>query len=784
MKIKKRNGNFVEFQKEKVINAVYKASIEVDPATPMSFAESVADIIEEQCKSHSEVESHISVETIQDLIEDELLNRDKQIAKKYIIYRDTKNKKRKNRKKYNLLSEEFLSKYKHREDPLDNVGRFVFYRTYSRFLPEEGRRELWWESIARAVDYNCSLTPNTTVEEAEKLYDNIYNKKQQLSGRTLYTGGTKASMLYPMSNFNCSFTVIRTIHDFCDLFYILMVGTGAGISVQARYAGELPPFRTDVKLFHEEWEFTEKSLREEVTTTEVNGDTIRIIIGDSKEGFVESLRVFLSILTSNAYRTIKNVIVNYNYVRPKGERLETFGGTASGHINMKNMLHKIHKVITARRNEEDTPVYLERIDVLDTCNIIGQNVISGGVRRTAELGQLDSDDEVSKAAKSNIYYKDENGNWVENANLTHRMVSNNSVVYYERPTREELHQHLEIMRYSGEPGIINAEAAMKRRHNFKGLNPCAEILLDSYGVCNLTTTNILAFVRPDRTLDLEELLKATRLSVRAGYRMTTLTLELPHWDRIHKRDRLLGVSMTGYQDAVSLMGYNMESQRKLLRTIRQEAHDAMKEIAKELGLPESILVTTVKPEGTISWVMGGVSSGAHRQHAPFFIRRIRVSAQDAMVKVAKELGWIIYPEVGETMENANTVVIEFPIKSNAKQFKKDVSAIEQLETYKMLNTEYTDHNTSITIDIYDHEWPEAEEWIWNNWDEFVGLSFLSRSDKFYELMPYEEITEEEYEKRVAEMKPFNPILLRKYETSGVSELDAAESCAEGACAVR
>lgn len=926
-----------------------------------------------------------------------------------------------------------------------------------------------------------------------------------------------------------------------------MVGTGAGVGIQQKYVDNLPSFRTDISLFHEKWEFTPKSFREDITTTEVNGDTLKIIVGDSKEGFIEALMLFLEVHSSHSYRTIKNVIINYNYVRPKGERLETFGGYASGHENMENMLHKIHQLFKARKHEGKR-INLRRIDVMDIANIIGENVVSGGVRRTSEIMFIDIDDYETQNAKNELYMKNKDGEWIENTKLLHRQMSNNSIIYENKPTREQLHSHFEKMRWSGEPGIVNAEAAKRRRDNFKGLNPCAEILLDSKGVCNLTTTNLLAFVE-NGVLNRAALLRATELSARAGYRMTNVTLELENWDKIQKRDRLLGVSLTGYQEMVGETNMSKEEQIKLLADMREAAHRAMREIAAEIGGKESLLVTTVKPEGcwtkeftrvtdngilfideieesaddefgfhnvtknitirgnnvskvykndikdifritlkngrvlrvspshpmsvngrwveakdlkignildyklgvydkttetelvpltpsqieeyrsdmldystpremskdlawligsyyangsfttqdrikftsgyvevhervqkiwkklfgvetkivksknkeaytqdfrsskirrwmlengihkyndngdmiipkvirtssresllafivgyadndgcfanksfsidtsqenfarhlqevaetvglslgfsvnsqrsnsfskkpmykthmsrafsqpetidfinsfstraqisglletglirstnpykivaieveenqqtydievekehwyyqgglkshnTLSQVFGGVSSGLHFPHAEYYIRRIRINAFDPLAKVAEELGWSIVAENGQEWETCKTKVIEFPMKSPAKKFKAEVGAIEQLETYKMFQEYYTDHNSSITVHVRPEEWGAVEDWIWENWDSFIGVSFLAFDDSFYQLLPYETVDKAKYEELLARTKPFEVSLLKKYETTGVSELDD-ETCAEGACAVR
>lgn len=374
MKVVKRSGKVIDFNRKKIQSAIEKAWLEIHPMLDDEVITSIADKVE---GALAERTPPYSVEEIQDLVELRLMETEPSVAKRFILYRHEKAKTRVTKARYKYLSDEFLSPYKHKEDPLNELGSFVFYRTYSRYLPEEGRRERWWETVARAVDYNCSLSPTTTRVEAEQLFDNIYNLKQQLSGRTLYTGGTEASKKYLLSNFNCSMTVVENIDDFCDLFYVLMVGTGAGVGIQKKYVEKLPLFRTNIDVYHEEWQFTPKDFREDITTSEVNGDTLRIIVGDSKEGFIEALRLYLNVLTSHSYRSIAKILINYDYVRPKGERLVVFGGHASGHDSMKNMIHKIHMLIGQRKGE-GSKVPLRPIDVMDIANIIGENVVSGG----------------------------------------------------------------------------------------------------------------------------------------------------------------------------------------------------------------------------------------------------------------------------------------------------------------------------------------------------------------------------------------------------------------------
>jgi len=362
-------------------------------------------------------------------------------------------------------------------------------------------------------------------------------------------------------------------------------------------------------------------------------------------------------------------------------------------------------------------------------------------------------------------------------------MSNNSIFYRTKPSREQLEWQMGKMRYSGEPGWVNAENAMQRRPNFNGVNPCCEILLDSKGMCNLTTVNVLSFVDKDGHLDVAGLMEAQKLSARAGYRMTCVDFELPKWNAVQKRDRLLGCSLTGWQDMVNATRYSLANQRVLLRELRNAAHKAGNSYADELGTPKPLLSTTVKPEGTLSQ-LPTVSSGVHYSHSPFYIRRVRISASDPLVKVCEELGWPVKNEVGQTDENCTTKVIEFAVKAPQGRTKYDVSAIEQLENYKLFMEEYVDHTCSITVSVRDNEWTDVANWVWDNWDITVGVSFLSLSDSFYDLLPYEAIDEDEYNKRVQNMKPFVASLLSKYETKEV-ELDIGnEGCESGACPVR
>ena len=780
MNVRKRSGTVVPFDPgfiQRAITLAAAAAGEHDEDAIARVTESVAAKLKERG------EDTIYIEHIQDTVEETLLEMQLyHTARAYIRYRIEKQKVRTDgAEEDGLLTREFLSPYKHAPNPMGQLGAFVYTRTYSRFLPRLGRREFWWETVRRAVEYNCSLAP-TSREEAEKLFDNIYHMRQFLSGRTLWVGGTPVAELYPMANYNCAFTVIDSFTAYHDLFYLLMVGSGVGVRVLQSDADKLPPVRTDLEILHKSYDPVPPYARLEYTDLTFAHDTATLNVGDSKEGWAQALTHYFDLLSNREYRKIHRLIVVYDSIRPKGERLRTFGGTASGFGSMMAMIDKIHKVITAAGQREGAVwVPLRPIDLLDIANIIGENVVSGGVRRTSEIGLIDADDQACIQAKSNLY-RQLRGRWEIDKSIAHRQMSNNSIFYRKKPTREKLHWHLQQMRYSGEPGWINEEAGAKRRPNFSGCNPCGEILLDSNGLCNLTTVNVMAFVK-DGKLDRDALLEAQRLSVRAGYRMTCRALELHRWNAVQQRDRLLGCSLTGWQDMVNAAGLDREAQIALLEELRRTAHDAAKSIAERLGGRTPLLVTTLKPEGTLS-LLPTVSSGVHYSHAPYYIRRVRITAADPLCKVCEELGYPVLPEVGQDPDDPTTKVVEFPVKAPEGRVKADVSAIEQLETYKMFMEHYVDHNCSITVHVRENEWDAVEQWVWDNWDDVVALSFLSYDDSFYELMPYEAISKEEYERRLAEMKPFNPSLLSRYEQQE-TELDIGDSeCVNGVCPVR
>ena len=790
-KILKRNGTLVDFDASKIVQAIGNAMIEANEMD-YELAETIAFKIENEQKekSVSDIERRIIGELYR-----ANFNKSAEAYSEYKTRRDIARLKASKERKY--LTKEFLNKYKHAQDPFKNeLGKFVYYRTYSRPIPEENRRERWWETVARVVDFNLDLeviaakkqgikiTPayqRYLKEEAEEMYDMMYNLKLFPSGRTLWVGGTPSSYLYPLSNFNCSFVTIDNFDKFSEIFFVLMLGTGVGLSVERKYVNKLPMINTGISLHSKAFEPVPKTERTEHTQLIVlNNTAIEIIIGDSKAGWAEAIKHYFDIISSRQYSDIKYIFVNYNNVRPAGERLKTFGGFASGHVAIKQMFEKMNKLFQHRAKGEKW-YKVRPLDALDIATIIAENVVAGGTRRSAEIVFCDPDETEVLEAKSNIY-TNVDGNWVANQEILHRFLSNNTVFYNRRPTKEELHKQFETMRYSGEPAVANFTEMQRRRKDVQGGNPCFEILLRDRGVCNLTEVNMMGFIDEDGVIDYEGLYKAQELSARIGYRMATIELELHDWNVVNEEDRLTGCSITGVMDFKNAAKMNNEEFAQILEELREIAHDSAYELADSLNMNRPLLVTAVKPSGTISQV-AGVSSGVHFSHSPYYVRRVRVSANDPLANAMVAAGFPWDPEVGSTVEEHKTKVFSFPMRAPEGKTKYDVSAVEQLELYKLIMENYVDHNASNTIHVRDHEWPLVEEWVYNNWDDLVGVTFLSLDDNFYQLAPYESITPEQYDAMIAAQPRFSANILSRFEDfSQEFELDA--DCDTGACPVR
>lgn len=463
MNVVKRDGSLVEYSRDKIEVAIGKALGETNESIEWSKYEEMIQSIEDS------VVDGMSVEDVSDEVEKALMRFGLcDSAKRYILYRSERDRVRKKKTKYKLLSDEFLSKYKHLPNPFPTeLGEFVYYRTYSRFIPEEGRREYWWETVARSVDYNCSLG-NTTREEAEMLFDNIYNLRQFLSGRTTYVGGSKVTESSGLANFNCAGVVLDEYKKLSELFLLLMLGTGVGLRILPSDVDKLPKVRTDVELIHQQYQQAHRDDRLEHTEVMFKNGIAKIIVGDSRFGWMKALQRFLELLTEKNYDDVNSIIINYNSIRPKGEQLKTFGGYASGHEPLMKMFTKIMNII--KKHNGNQWAKMKTIDIMDMANIVAENVVSGGVRRSSEVVLFDKDDKDIYTAKTNMY-ENVDGEWKVNNEILHRRMSNNTIYFETEPTKAEIADAIREIRYSGEPGINMAYNAKKRREDYQVANP-------------------------------------------------------------------------------------------------------------------------------------------------------------------------------------------------------------------------------------------------------------------------------------------------------------------------
>jgi adenosylcobalamin-dependent ribonucleoside-triphosphate reductase len=692
-----------------------------------------------------------------------------------------------------LLSEEFLSTYSNVKNPLSHIGEFVYLRTYSRYLEEKKRRETWFETVLRTTEYNINLgikhkkknDLNIDLEEekkeAEQLFDHLFNLRTFTSGRTLYMGGTEVVDKYPLSNYNCAFTNIEKFSDLVDVFYLLMVGSGVGIRITKEMVDKLPKVRAVSLEGRYDGTVRANTPKEAMEHTrcilDKNDNSIAVIlVGDSKEGWCNALENYFKLLSLEEYKEVDRIIIDYSYVRPEGERLKRFGGRASGHKSIKRMFEKINKVINKRQDG-----ILKTIDALDIATIISENVVSGGVRRSAMMVICDENDEEVIGAKRNIY-KFIDGTWTWDNEISHRKMSNNSILYNHRPSLERIKEIIDSIKINGEPGFINGAEALRRKPTFNGCNPCGEILLQSKQCCNLTTNNLMGFVKGS-TLDEEELKETLRLSTRVAIRMTLVDVELPEWNKVMQEDRIIGISLTGMMDMVNKTKMSYEDLGDLLSRLRDEVHKEGHSYCAEIGIQPPKLMTTIKPEGSLS-TLPCVSSGIHFAHSNYYIRRIRISVTDPLYKMIENQGsYPIYNENGQSDEDCSIKVIEFPIKAPEGRTKYEVGAIEQLELYKMSMKNWSDHNSSITVHVREHEWEDVTHWLYDNFDCVVGITFLPLMEETYPLLPYETTTKEDYEERIRQVKPINYDLLARYDDDEQHDIIDAE-CETGVCPVR
>lgn len=741
-KIRKRDGEIVPFDITHISDAVAKAMKETSEGDEFEAYRIAEKVVHELSKMHVKEKGYVpGVEEIQDVVERELIWEDfAATAKAYILYRERRAEERRKRgavpEHVKKLTEE-SSKYFRNQ-----LAEFVFYRTYARWIEEEGRRETWIETVDRYMAFmKKNLGNKLSARDYDRVREAILKQEAMPSMRLLQFAGVPAERTNVCA-YNCSYTTPTRIEDFGEAMYVLMCGAGLGFSVESKYVQQLPQIK----------EQSGKKLKTHV-------------IPDTKEGWADAL-----VHGMKAWFSGRDVDFDYSQLRPAGARLKTMGGRSSGPEPLCNVIDFSREKILKRQGRR-----LSNIDVHDIMCKIGEVVVAGGVRRSALISLSDLDDGDMRDAKRGQFYYTE----------PQRVMSNNSAVYTEKPSNEDfIDEWVALMKSgSGERGIFN-RAALKtslpeRRLTFLkgdvsnlGSNPCGEIVLQPHQFCNLS--EVVA-----REKDTEEtLLEKIRIATILGTYQSTLTnfgYLSDAWKKNCEAERLIGVSLTGQWDS------SVARKKSVLKKLRAEVIKTNRAYAKKWGINEATCTTTVKPSGTVSQVVDS-ASGMHARHSEYYIRRVRIASNDPLFRMMKDQGVPYKPEVGQSLNDANTFVLEFPIKSpKSSAYKDDLSAIEQLEHWKKLKLNYTEHNPSVTISVGEDEWITVANWVYINWDIVGGLAFLPRDNHVYQLAPYEAIDEKRYDELVKDLGQidFSEIVL--YEKQDTTEVKKELACAGGTC---
>jgi ribonucleoside-triphosphate reductase (thioredoxin) len=633
---------------------------------------------------------------------------------------------------------------------------FIHKSRYARWLYDENRRENWDETVARYFnffdDHVKEVTGYTvTKEERKQLEEAVLNLDIMPSMRCIMTAG-EALKRENVAGYNCSYVAVDSPRSFDEILYILMNGTGVGFSVESKYVDQLPI----------------------VSDSFFDTDTT-IQVADSKLGWAKALKELIHLLYAGQVPRW-----DMSKVRPAGAPLKTFGGRASGPAPLEDLFKFC--VSTFKKAAGRKLSTLEAHDIV--CKI-AEIVVVGGVRRSALISLSDLSDDRMRLAKSGDW-------WKENVQ---RALANNSFVAKEKPDvgifmREWLSLYESR---SGERGIFSRHASKKQAEKFErrdpdhdfGTNPCSEIILRSREFCNLTEV----VVRGDDTP--ESLKRKVKLATILGTFQSTLTnfkYLSKKWKENCEEERLLGVSLTGIMDNEYTNGSAFTDNPLLrftlpevLEDLRNEAVKTNKLWAAKLGIPVSAAITCVKPSGTVSQLVDS-ASGIHARHSPYYVRTVRADKKDPLAIMMKDMG---FPVEDDVTKPQHTYVFSFPQKSpDHAVFRKDMSAIEQLELWLVYQRHWCEHKPSITVSVKEEEWPEVGAWVYNHFDEMSGVSFLPFSDHVYKQAPYQDCTKEEYEALLAKMpKDVDWSKLATYErqdaTTGSQEL----ACVAGGCEI-
>jgi ribonucleoside-diphosphate reductase alpha chain len=617
---------------------------------------------------------------------------------------------------------------------------FIHRSRYARWDNDLGRREDWLESVTRFM-VNV-VNPKVECRETRaEIYNAIKNCEVMPSMRMLMTAGAALDR-DNTAGYNCSYLPVRSIEDFSEAMFILLCGCGVGFSVERQNVSQLP----------------------EVPSLEEMGTLIEV--GDSKEGWAYSLRVLIEALYSGRIPTWDT-----SAVRPAGAKLKTFGGRASGPKPLEELFTFF--VETFKKAQGRKLTSLECHDLM--CKI-GDVVVVGGVRRSAMISLSNLSDDRMRSAKS--------GQWWENNG--HRALANNSAVYTEKPDSEIfMREFLSLIESkSGERGIFSRAAARQKAEGIGrdpdhewGTNPCSEIILRPYQFCNLTEV----VVRPED--DYDSLWRKVRIATILGTIQSTYT-HFPFlrdiWKKNTEEERLLGVSLTGIFDN-PLLSLENKGLEETIGKLRSGSVTTNSFWSKRLGIPKSAAITCVKPSGTVSQLVDS-ASGIHPRHSAYYIRTVRADNNDPLCRFLKDEG---VPSEPCVMKPEKTTVFSFPMKApKGAKVREEVTAIEHLELWLAYARHWCDHKPSITVSVKDHEWPAVASFVYENFDDMSGISFLPYSEHTYKQAPYQEISQKEYEELLGKMpESIDWKGLTDYEREDTTVGSQSYACSAGACEI-
>lgn len=639
------------------------------------------------------------------------------------------------------LSSDFLYSYASRVAPwgFGGLGEVVYLRTYSRRLDDDSRNETWVETCARTVNGALEIGAKLTDEEAEKLFDHMFNLRCLPAGRALWQLGTPLVRKFSGTSLNnCYFTNIEKIEDFELLFDYLMLGGGVGFSVERAKIHDLPKVKTGVQITHER-------------TNDAD-----IIVPDSRSGW---RRLLHSVLKS-FFDTGRSFSYSTILIRQFGAPLKTFGGTASGPQALIDGVDDICKVMQNREGKK-----LRSVDVLDICNIIGRVVVSGSSRRSAQIAIGDPDDVLFLRAK----------NWSSGSVPAWRANSNNSI--YADSYDEILPELWKGYDGSGEPyGLVNRKLARTQGRlgekrpdpTVEGFNPCAEIGLADGESCNLATIFLPNIESLKQFKEISELLYKVQKQV------TRLDYPYEKTSEAVRRNARLGQNVTGILQA-------SEEQLSWLSPAYESLRAFDEVFSKDNDLPVSVRLTTVQPSGTLS-LLPGVTPGVHPAYARYYIRRVRFGAADPLVDACRKRGYKVQWDIGiDGREDHTRYVVDFPCQSpDGAVLASEMTAIQQLEWVRRMQKEWADNAVSVTVYYRKDELETIKDWLSENYDRGVkSVSFLLHSDHNFPLPPYEEIDREQYDRLLAKIDFSIPL----HGAASGDEL-SLEDCSTGACPIK